>query len=541
MNLQRGKPSQGISLGTVLLVIVIIATVALAMGSLSTYHLNLSNRAANAEHARNLAESMLSVAMERVLKNQDYGTTRDPEETLEYRPPGGPEDAVGRVTFDLDTAASLGIPYSTNNLKLEGSTEGWNGQVVPGAAAHLVATGVYNGVTRQVECILYIPRYPYVISTSGRFESSGGLLVAGVSELDDLAGGVPAVNPEDLLPGHIVSNATGAQALVLGPDTEVTGDVQSSGDIETDPTGTQILGEIRKFAEPAQIPRLKVSDYDPQALGKPGLQVLDQPLLEAPAFEGWVRHPSSLQVTGGLTLDGAVLYVAGNLDVTGGVKGTGALLVEGNTTIAGGASFTTDNQVALLSVGDVRLAGDGKENSYFQGLMYTEGDFQADHISLVGTFIANGEGSSMTITDASLVHVPQLTSFTVTSSTLLVFKKGKFQGTGEDRIKPGDETKRSGPRGIQVTRVEDGTYRVTARNVTVTASTLEQAMKAIESELFIHDAKPWVLKQTEKDKVLEVLSSLEERKVENEEEFTIDPSRFLKLEDQARLLMYREL
>ena len=46
--------------------------------------------------------------------------------------------------------------------------------------------------------------------------------------------------------------------------------------------------------------------------------------------------------------------------------------------------------MALLVGGDLQIGGSGPQGSYFQGLVYTEGSFLADRITVVGTVIAAG-------------------------------------------------------------------------------------------------------------------------------------------------------
>jgi cytoskeletal protein CcmA (bactofilin family) len=303
---------------------------------------------------------------------------------------------------------------------------------VPKYGAHLVGTGICGDVVCSTEAIVHFPPFPYVIASSGKFHSSGGLLVAGVQKLEDGLIKSGSIDEKKLLPGSLAANSADAvEAIVLGPDTKITGNVQSPGKIKLDPNGgSVVLGEIRSNAAPVVIPTIDIASYDPELKNSGSLQTLPAKL-ENQKLEGFCRRKGDLEISGDISLDGAILYVDGNLKVKGGIKGKGAIFVTGTTTVEHGAVVDTDNMAALLSKGDVSLGGYGKGSSAFQGVVYTEGNFTADNITLLGSFLTNAKGGKtdigvspdaggsrtadkgkMAINNASLVEVPQYTKIT---------------------------------------------------------------------------------------------------------------------------------
>ncbi|MBI3923933.1 MAG: hypothetical protein HY319_00150, partial [Armatimonadetes bacterium] len=83
----------------------------------------------------------------------------------------------------------------------------------------------------------------------------------------------------------------------------------------------------------------------------------------------------------GLSLEGASLYVEGDLVIKGGVHGRGAVFVTGKTVIEGGSELASRNLAAVLSRGDVRVLGNGQDGSFFNGLVYSKGEGGFDTLS----------------------------------------------------------------------------------------------------------------------------------------------------------------
>lgn len=403
-----GAQRRGFGLGNTLLVVSVVSTLAFTVAAASLAHLNYTTRVSNGEQAQNLADSTISLAIERLLTTADFGANRASDASLELKGDRG----VGRLSFNQTVARDWGIDYSTNNLEGSNPVLGVDVQrPIPKAATQLIATATVGGVSRTVETVLYVPPFPYAVACAGPFHSTGRLEVGAVNQLASIQS-LTELDPARLLAAHLASNAVGEQAMVLGPESIIRGDVRSAGQIQMDNT-VEIDGEVRSGSDPVSIPKENVASYDPELLGKPNLQILTPGTVAAPTYQGFAKVTGDMTVDNGLRLDDGVLFVNGNLVVNGGLQGSGALFVTKNLTITGSSTLSTDNTVAIMAGGDVSMVGGGSYSSAFQGLMYTEGNFTARQISLMGVFIQNNPNATVEISDAKLIYAPEYSSVTV--------------------------------------------------------------------------------------------------------------------------------
>ena len=403
----RGRA--GFSLGNVLMIMTILATLAFTVAAVSLNHLNFTQRTLNSHEARRAAESAVALTLKELFADSRYGEIRKPTNSVEYRSPKG---ALGRITFWPDQADQWKLERSTNNLSGTNPTQGYDAtRPIPPASVQLVALGSYRGVTHRVETVIYLPPFPYAIASAGPLTSNGGLEVGALNDSGDVED-LSLIQSEDLVGAHIVSNSADSKALSLGAGSLITGDVRAHGGIILDPSAV-VHGQVRGNSDTVTIPKENVRSYDPQLLGKPNLRNLAPGRIDAPTLDGFVRSAGSLVVSNGLQLDNGVLYVDGNLDVSGGVRGSGALFVTGNTHISGTSDLTTDNSVAILTAGNVLIDGSDKDTSHFHGMVYSEGDFKADHIDLLGVFIQNGPTHSVEISDSRMISTPDLSNMQV--------------------------------------------------------------------------------------------------------------------------------
>ncbi len=391
------------SLGTTLLFVVLLTTLAFALSSLSWTHLSLMSRSSNEQAARNLARSVVARAIDRILDDPAYGT--DPQGlVLESSFESLPLPSRGYLTFDPNLAQQAGIAYCTNNLQGTASVKGASG-AVPAATSHLVGRGRHGGAEVVVEAYLHIPPFPYAIASSGSIRSGGGLLVAGLDQPID--GSILNLQPEDLLTADMASNASSDQAIWLGGQSTIRGDLQATGQVVFE-AGAEVavLGEVRSHSDPIDLPELSFEDYDPRARGVPYQSLNSGYYNESPtSISGATVREGPLEVDGGLRLEGGVLLVEGDLTVRGTLDGEGILMVEGDVKVEGGTELRGGNDLALMAKGNVFLQGSGSQGSYFQGLVYTGGGLEADSISVVGTLIARGE-EQVSLNDVRLL-LPQ--------------------------------------------------------------------------------------------------------------------------------------
>lgn len=548
MRLSKPK-SFGSTLATVLLLTGVVAILAFALAGTSITNLHLSYRSANSDSARDLAESTIAVGLDKVLQDRDFGKSRLSSDVVEL--PNLGSNAEGFLAFDPDTAEKMGLPYSTNNLDSDAAKPGALGRVVPSHSLHLVGKGLFHGSQKTVEAIFHVPKFPYVVATSGKCETSGETLIGAVDNVDELTD-PKGINEDNLQPGNIVSNSAAGDALKFGPETRVTGDAKAAGGVELS-SGAKVMGEIKPNSTTTDLPTYSVSSFDPVATGKLGVVHIAQSTAKSPVYEGWVRRDGDLYVSNGLHLDNGVLYVNGNLNVTGGVTGTGALLVNGETHISGRSHLSTDNLAAIVSNGGVTLDGVAGQESVFRGLVYTNQSLTAQDITLVGTLLVAGNGGSVTLKDSKIVYSPDSVAVNLKhkARTALNFvspsgaNPGTYLGTNKKDNSVGNKIR------IYVAQDTDGTFLIyrdgTAESDALRVDTSQEAMTMIRAMVggSAGSKSLQAFDNTTQPKLTDLLDGLENHTVAPEEEaldlLELDPSKMLGLADKIRLVMIREL
>lgn len=400
------RSRRGASLATTLVVAALALMLALTVASGAIAHLQVGTHMDNALQARNLAEATLSKAIERVLAtNGDFGRQASDQVTVSFGQPGH----QGYLTFD-----PLQDAHSTYNLKNDSPKIGFANRNVPPETIHLVAVASSGGVTRRMEALLAIPTFRYSVLNSGQLVSHGSMLVGGIKAGDDP---LQAIADDDLLPGHIASNA--AMELTPGSAAQkilVKGDARSGAAIDLGSSPQAVVeGSTQENASPMEIPRLVLDDFDPVQLGAThDLQHLGSPTSQA---QGLVRHVGDVTVQKlklGDAGSGSILWVQGNLTVTDGVVGTGVILSTGDVEIHGLSQMDATQAVGVMAHGKVAVAGDSPTSSTFQGVVYSgarvhedgpvgPGGVELSNVTVVGSVIGDG-AQDMSLTNANLVH-----------------------------------------------------------------------------------------------------------------------------------------
>ena len=405
-----GVTRRGVGLATTLGFTGAIVLLAFVCVAACFAQLTLSTRGQRLSEAELAADAVTQLAGARLLDDATFGNRGNgPEKSLEVRLPQG----TARLTFDPETARLWGIPVSRNNLAGEEPVSGF-GRTLPAQSVQLLAQGQSGGRMRVLEVILNQPPFQWAIASTGQIHSTGGLQVMGVKDFSMLQNGLAHLPPEQILPGHLVSDHSSAEALVLDSSsaspTLITGDAQARGGISVGPS-TTVRGKVKQHAESARLPELVVENYDPA--GMQGLQELGQANLGSQlSVSGVTRREGNLTVQqGGLALDEGYLYVHGNLEIFGGLSGKGAIFATGNVTVHGVSQFATENLQAIVAKGDLNLYGSGAEASSFQGLLMAGGgQLKARQVTLVGSFLGTsreGAGSSVELDQVQLVSSPQ--------------------------------------------------------------------------------------------------------------------------------------
>lgn len=390
---------RGFAFGSLLVLVLLLAVLAMTVASIATTQWVVVSQATTSDLLHSQADAVIASAIARIQNDNTY------QDDVLKSLTGAPPQSEGRLTFKK----ASGEPYSTNNLAGKSAVEGWNKTVVPPHSVHLVGRGVQGDKQKVVEAIVFVPRYPYVVSSSGKVNSAGGLDVSAVDTLDALSAGVDFIAESDKRSGQLVANgqdSSGQKALTLeGVDTIVHGDVQSAASAEVK-NGAKVTGQVRQGSEKAPLPKIDLTQYDPA--GTAGLTSYSTGSLSDITLEGYARRAGDLRVTDGLKLNGGVLYVTGNLEVEGGISGTGAVIVLGSTTVTGGGLLASDSKMALLSQGPLSVQGSPTAKAEFRGIVYTESDFVAKNVNLVGSFVSNADDTThkMDISNAKVVHVP---------------------------------------------------------------------------------------------------------------------------------------
>lgn len=424
----KGLPV-GAALATLLMILSIAVIVAFSLAGGSIFHLNVASSQDNSSDARDLAETAIAMALESILQTSDLSFGKSQTGRCDYTF-GGENGPRGMLTFNHDEAGDEKMPYSTNNLTGPSSIEGWNHYVVPQYSAHLVGKGVCNGVTQIIEAVIHLPPFPYCIATSGQVDSDGGLLLASVknsADLTDIFDMSGNINRSKLLPGgHMLANSTADDSVLLTKvgDEEVLvyGNIKTAGEVKSDP-GVEISGEVRCHEGNTNMTQVDLYSYDPDTESGVTVNYLNGNDTN-PVLQGFYKLDATCtdyNVSGNLTLNGALLYIEGNLNVESGVKGKGAIVVRkksseptsGNIIVGKGAILSTDNTVALLCDGNVNIGDDttSPDTSSFQGLVYTKGNFTAKNVSLFGAFLNAGSSSSVIkLTHVIANRVPEYTT-----------------------------------------------------------------------------------------------------------------------------------
>lgn len=502
---------KGLSLGTTLMVVAVLVVVGLTVVAVSLQTLHVSVRLGSLAKARQAAESVVSVGIENLLANPQYGLSRSPGDQIAISPRAG--DAWGHLAFE-------GAVYSTNNLAGEGPVPGYAGRAVPPHCAHLIGVGTSGGVRRQIETVVRVPPFPYAIACSGPFESSGGLYLAGVASPQDVRAESTALPTAKLRPAHLLSNGIGPQAVRLGPNTTIAGDLRSAGGIQMDPSSTQILGEMVRNGSPRSIPRLDVASLDPLLTGRSDVAFLGKSTAAAPAYQGFVRRQGDFSITGGLILDNGVLFVQGNLKIDGGIRGVGAVLATGSVQVEGATTLSSDDRLALVSGEGMALRGQARDASFYQGLIYSGGSFTADRITLVGSLIVQAAQAPTLLSQVQLIRSSKLARLEITTTPTVNLNFAPGSSLGDLRI---------GRRqtGFSVQDPDDETSE----------GDLDEFDAADKVSLLLN--RRGVQGAPNRQEILAKLESMPTTQP-TAPDFSLDPSAFLPVEERFRVVLWEE-
>lgn len=383
------------------------AVLAFTAAASGVFNLRLSVAVDNRDHARNLAEAVVAMALAEIGQMETFGlggeTVQFPV-TADY-----PPNSRAVLSFDPATAGSYGIPASTHNLYGGTPIPGSDGAQVPRNTVRLVGLGQVDEVEYVCEVLFYRPPIPNGIVATGTIDAEA-LFLAGVQASESFPGAWAGVAAGDQLPAHLFSNSREQpHAVTLRAGCDITGNVGSRGSIDVQP-GALVRGEIRPGAAELSVLDLDIEDMIARVEAAVGLWPYPP---TTPVVVGLQVYPASQVITGDVQLEGGAICVRGDLRITGKVSGQGALLATGSITLERGSDFAAEDMVALAAGGDVRITGSGSAGSFFHGLVYSEGDIGAQNVTVLGTVVANGPPGkgNLSLRDVNLIQSPISISF----------------------------------------------------------------------------------------------------------------------------------
>lgn len=353
---------RGIALISTLILCIVLLVMVLGMITLARQQSFLAVQHVNNLAALYVAESGLAQVANEL--SQDAGWT------LGYTD----EPTVGKrgtytVRFNT-TGLNIQPEESINNLAGDAAVDGPRGAAsVPPHTAYIVVLARAWAGQRRLEAVLsrgvLMAEMAPLVST-GKIDLKGSLSVDGVRSLTDTetveagihsnrSGGPGAsiawaplgATDRAVVSGKVSTVAAGAGTIDFGPDPSryTTAGFDPGADLRQMP-GINIPATVSANSG-ATVPTLT-----------PGLTTL-------PAGKYYLGSGCSLN--GDLVLEeGAELYVEGDLDVNGAIRGQGSVFVNGESHLRGDISINASNRLALLSQGDVTMQG-------FDGMAYLNG------------------------------------------------------------------------------------------------------------------------------------------------------------------------
>ena len=371
-----------------LLILSVSAVLVFSFASLSTVQLRTSLNLESKDHARNLAESMLYLGMDRLAGNPGFGRAN---ESLSLPLQGYPQNSLAALSFDAGHANALGIPQSYNNLNSKTPVT-IAGTRIPGESVRLVGLGKCGDTKIVVECLYNRPAFPTGLVSGGDIQATG-LYLAGLLPGQPFNGDVSTLTPDQLRPADVHANKNSAVAVTLDATSVVRGDVSSVGGVAI-ADGARIRGEVRTHSAPQQLPQLDIANIRARMTAN-NVQPNDIVGSSIPGttIDWFDQANGDLTINGDLTLRNGMLYVTGNLVVHGKIQGAGAVLSQGSMTVDQSSSATSADQLTLASHGNLSLRGLDPDNSFFYGLVYSDAATDLRRVTVVGTVVSHGDSA----------------------------------------------------------------------------------------------------------------------------------------------------
>jgi len=459
----RSSKSRGYALATVLMIVGVILVISLGMTSVSMLQLTTAINSTNQMKARMAAESEMNKALLAFIRNPEFGKDGGSDNWTDQH-----TGTTGRVSFSQKDSF-----FSTYNLDGTSAVAGWNRRSVPPNSVHVISTGDCGGTRRCMEMIVKKELFPYALATTSRIETQNTpLWVEGVKSTSSFLAGIKD------RPGNIHSNQSGSIAIEAPAKSYVNGTASAVGNIKI-AMPSDITGGIKPYSGTVEVPAIAVDSFDPQ--NQTGVIKIGKGSYAGLKLNSLHRCDGDIEIQGNLEMKDAVLYTNGDIFVSGTVTGNGAMMSKGKVTIARTTALSATNQIAIIADRDVTVAGDPGKESYFQGLIYTHGNFYGNNFTLLGNLIAQSAEESKgkaVLKDMKIVYNEEATGITINTSVSTasapatgIAVSRNFKGsTYSDTLYAGDV----GPSGDFYTAM---TYKVTDQKK------LQNVLKEIKSEI----------------------------------------------------------
>jgi hypothetical protein len=396
----------GMTLGLALVVVTLAMGCATLLAGSSLAELHMMGELPQQLNARCMADSLLALSMERIANSKGaYGDNTADAASLQW----GFGTSNAMLTFSPHSVSPLfgNVPWSTNNVAGDHPV-GWLRRLPQGLVQLVAVSQTQDGYASTREAVMFKYPYPYALTTTGPIASNLGLVVGAVRSAADLQTDLSMIASDKTQPCDIASNS--AQpffAMAAQATCHISGDAQACGGILVPPSSVD--GAVQSFTQPVPIPALDIAGQE-QPAGKLA-SYLNPVQKQDLNLEGYCEALSGLTETGNIKLDGAMLFVRGDLVVNGSIYGKGAVFATGSITINGGTQashLSSTDYVAMGAAGDLKLLGTSRQHDFFAGVLYCGGEFVASHLTLQGSIINNGppDRSGATLTDFQVIAVP---------------------------------------------------------------------------------------------------------------------------------------
>ncbi len=352
---------RAVTLGTTLVVALLVAVLGFCLVSGSLTHLRLVSRGDSSSQALDLARSAVAMAIARLQSGQNQ-----PEVQI------AGAKGEGLLSFGSQ-ADAWGIPRSLDNLAGDSSQPGFEGRPLPPYCSQLIAVGRYRGVERRVLALVHLPTFPYAAACEGPLQAPGGLIVA-------------RLEPDgEMWPASLRSNAD----MEIGSGSHIVGDLVATGTILlAPPESVQVDGRLRPHQPAESLLSLDLSQFDPQVLGRPSNDLA--PSLGDITLSGLNRASSGLTVTGDLTLQDALVFVEGDLALNGSLRGTGIVVATGDLTLNGHSDLQASSRVGVAAGGTLSVRGQGRHDSMLRGVLYSRQGMDLRQLTVQGSVVSAG-------------------------------------------------------------------------------------------------------------------------------------------------------